>query len=300
MKKVTKEEFLNRVKNRFPEEFFEIIEYSGVLKPLAIKCLNCGEIIQVSQANNFMAPNKRYGCKNCYGLWKEREQLWNLIDKYYTYQFYKVKDTHKFYIFTCKKCGYKRIQSLSNMRRHLRCGCYTNNIHRTKEEFLEQVPEKYEVISSFEGMLKKVKLRCLDCGFIWEVRPADLMYRGSSCPHCNDISTISKGERLVQQYLDTHNIKYIREQRLKNKKLRFDFWLPENDIAIEYNGRQHYKYIKFFHQNNQGFKKMKERDEEKRRYCRDNNITLLEIPYTWKQVTVIKYLSEYLGSTTIA
>lgn len=299
MKKVTKEEFLERVHKRFPEEEFEIIEYSGVLKPLIVRCLRCKEMIQVSQANNFMAPNKKYGCKNCHGLWIEREKLWEEINKYYTYEFYKVKKTHKFYIFTCKQCGHKRIQNLNGMKRHLLCGCITNNIHRTEEEFLNQVPKKYEVLSSFNGMLNKVKLRCLDCGFIWDVRPSDWIYGESSCPHCNDISNISKGEQIVQEFLDIHNIKYIREQRLEDKKLRFDFWLPDYNTAIEYNGRQHYKYIKFFHQNNQGFKRMKERDEEKRKYCRNKEITLLEIPYTWKKVTVLKFLSNYFSSTTI-
>lgn len=73
MKKITLEEVKERIKKRFPEEKFEIVEYSSFGAPGKIKCLGCGEIIEINKFSNFFAKNKRYGCKNCYGLWRDRE-----------------------------------------------------------------------------------------------------------------------------------------------------------------------------------------------------------------------------------
>lgn len=299
MKKLTVQEFSDRIRERFPEEHFEIIEYRGTGEPLIVKCLECKKVIQVSKAVNFLAKNKRYGCKHCHGLWIEREKLWKEINKRYTVEFLEVRGTHKFYRFVCRDCGHERISNLGRMRVHLECGCKTNNIHRTEEEFKKDLPNKYILLSSFEGMTKKVLVKCRDCGFLWKVRPADIIYSGASCPHCNNLASISKGEKLIQDFLDIHSIEFIREQNLPGTLMRFDFWLPKYSTVIEYNGRQHYHYIKFFHQNNSGFKKMKERDRTKKEYCETHSITFLEIPYTWKEATVVKFLSDYFSSTTI-
>lgn len=61
----------------------------------------------------------------------------------------------------------------------------------------------------------------------------------------------------------------------KNWKLRFDFYFPEQNICLEYQGIQHYDFTnKFYSEEGQ------ERDNLKREYCRNNNIKLIEIPYT--------------------
>ena len=46
---------------------------------------------------------------------------------------------------------------------------------------------------------------------------------------------------------ETNNINYIREKRFKDckniKPLPFDFYLPEKNICIEYDGEHHFKSI---------------------------------------------------------
>jgi hypothetical protein len=54
----------------------------------------------------------------------------------------------------------------------------------------------------------------------------------------------------------------------------FDFYVLELDMAIEYQGIQHYNGSKLFGKNSFA------RDERKRIFCRDLNIDLIEIPYT--------------------
>jgi hypothetical protein len=56
----------------------------------------------------------------------------------------------------------------------------------------------------------------------------------------------------------------------------------ELKIACEYNGAQHYKYIPYFHKNKQHFQTQMYRDDMKRRICKDEGYTLIEVPYTTK------------------
>lgn len=106
---------------------------------------------------------------------------------------------------------------------------------------------------------------------------------GEGCPFCN----ISKGEDEVEKYLIKNNIEYIREYRLDecfnpktNKKLPFDFYIPKNNLVIEYQGEQHFKEMGgYFESRNGGLEGRQERDNIKKRYCLDNNYNFLEISY---------------------
>jgi hypothetical protein len=64
--------------------------------------------------------------------------------------------------------------------------------------------------------------------------------------------------------------------------LELDCYNDEIGLAVEYSGKQHYEYIPFFHKNKEAFYNQKYRDELKRRMCKDNNIILIEVPYTVK------------------
>ena len=66
---------------------------------------------------------------------------------------------------------------------------------------------------------------------------------------------------------------------------RYDVWIPSLNLAIEYNGKQHYEYVGFFHKNGEDdLIKQKERDINKRNVSKKNGIKLVEIPYTEKDI----------------
>ena len=101
----------------------------------------------------------------------------------------------------------------------------------------------------------------------------------------------SKGEMRCKQYLEKYfNYKYdfpkSRPDFMVNKvtgdkyNLELDCYNSELQLAVEYNGEQHYKYIPFFHKNKEAFYNQKYRDEIKRIRCRDLGIKLIEVPYT--------------------
>ena len=62
--------------------------------------------------------------------------------------------------------------------------------------------------------------------------------------------------------------------------LELDCYEKELGIACEYNGRQHYDFIPFFHKNKEAFMNQKYRDDMKRRLCKDEDVFLIEVPYT--------------------
>jgi hypothetical protein len=102
------------------------------------------------------------------------------------------------------------------------------------------------------------------------------------CPFCR----ISKGEDEIEKYLIKNNIIYIREYKFKNcinpktnKHLPFDFYLPDNNIVIEYHGEQHYKEYKNYFKEAGGLKGRQFRDKIKFNFCNQENINYILISY---------------------
>ena len=298
MKKLTLADFENRIKERFPTESFTVLEFNGMKVPAKIKCDTCGEIIEVNHGGNFLAKNKVYGCKNCNGLWKQREEKLNKIKEYYDIIKTEIKETHTYYTIKCKNCGHERTSTLNNLYKHLDCGCKTKVYrNRNAEEFIQEVNRfnnnEYTLISDYKDQLTKVLLRH-SCGFIWEVRPSDVIHGRSYCPKCGHKE--SAGERFIRGILEKLNIPFEQEKRLNNSQQRFDFYLPNdgNPIAIEFNGEQHYRETDFFKGTLEVFQ---ERDERKKKYCEENNITLITIPYWYSKEDIIKVINS-ISSTT--
>ena len=75
-----------------------------------------------------------------------------------------------------------------------------------------------------------------------------------------------------------------------NFNLELDCYNPELGLAIEYNGAQHYKYTPYFHRSKDHFLNQKYRDDMKRRICKDNQIVLIEVPYTVKNENIREFL----------
>lgn len=67
------------------------------------------------------------------------------------------------------------------------------------------------------------------------------------------------------------------------KKYRFDFYLTDYKICIEFDGIQHFEPIVYFG-GIKRFEKQKQIDCEKDIYCKNNNINLIRIPYFEKNV----------------
>ena len=74
----------------------------------------------------------------------------------------------------------------------------------------------------------------------------------------------------------------------------FDFYLPNFNLCIEYDGLQHFKSVKYWG-GIEGFKKLKKHDKIKNKFCKSNNIKLLRIKYT-KFNKIEEILTKFLKS----
>lgn len=101
------------------------------------------------------------------------------------------------------------------------------------------------------------------------------------CPYCQT----SKGELQIENILKKSNILYTPQKEfigltgINNGNLSYDFYLPDYNLLIEYQGEQHDHYIKGFHKSKKDFEKQQEHDKRKKEYAINNNIKLLEIWY---------------------
>lgn len=116
---------------------------------------------------------------------------------------------------------------------------------------------------------------------------------------------LSKGEGLITAWLRYSNCKftpqykiYIPELYTKTNNAYIDFYIEKgkNKYAIEFNGKQHYEYIPFFHQNGiSDFFKQRRRDKLVLDWCNKHNVELIEIPYTYSADEIVSILKQYFG-----
>jgi len=164
-----------------------------------------------------------------------------------------------------------------------RCPKCANRLPHTNVWWLQKVSklpqhEEYVWEEPYKSTNSKILVRHTVCNMEFKTSPSNFI-RGSRCPFCNS----SKGELLVRDFLDSNEIKYEAQKQFKNlrgskKAMSFDFYLPNNHIAIEYNGIQHYEPVKFFG-GSKKYHNQVEHDNKKATYCVEHSISLLVLPY---------------------
>lgn len=158
---------------------------------------------------------------------------------------------------------------------------------KTQDEALQLIQEKcitknYTFISFVEGGYKNVDsrilVRCNKHKHEWSVKFSNFTSQDNGCPICKE----SKSEALIRQYLTDHNIQYIPQKTFSNckniKTLPFDFYLPDHNACIEYDGQHHFKRFSF-EKDDKAFKIRQKNDAIKTHYCAVHKIKLLRISY---------------------
>jgi hypothetical protein len=176
------------------------------------------------------------------------------------------------------------------------CAKCAGNIHLTRDIFIEKAMKKHGkkyIYDFIPDIVKdeKVTIVCKKHGpFIQKA--GNHINVSAGCPKCHE----SKGEMKIRIYLENNNIDYEYQKRYKNCKyklpLSFDFYLPHYNLCIEYDGVQHYKRDTLFEieTDDVNLNKRKLKDNIKNKYCIDNGIKLLRIPYwEYKNIENILY-----------
>jgi Zn finger protein HypA/HybF involved in hydrogenase expression len=184
--------------------------------------------------------------------------------------FFQRPDSH-LYGSGCPKCG-KTTLLKNNVLIDF------NNIHNNKYDYSEV---------NYINSSTKVQIICPEHGSFYQ-EPHNHK-KGSGCPRCKS----SKGENYIRNYLLENSFSVLEQYSFRDssiKNLRFDFYLEDYNLAIEYDGIQHFEAIEHFG-GEEALASCKERDEIKNMYCFNNNINLLRIPY-WEFDNIEKLIQE--------
>lgn len=123
----------------------------------------------------------------------------------------------------------------------------------------------------------KIKIICHEHGIFEQIPVSHLQGKG-----CKSCIKKSKGELKIASILSDKKIKYEKEYTYDNCRninpLPFDFYLPEYNILIEYDGKQHFEAIDYFG-GISGLEYRQLNDKIKNEYCDSNNIKLIRIRY---------------------
>jgi hypothetical protein len=99
--------------------------------------------------------------------------------------------------------------------------------------------------------------------------------KGENCPKCG----ASLGEQAIMDWLGGRGVRYgfnhIFPDCSYKGLLRFDFYLPDYAMCIEYDGEHHFRQIA----GGSSLELIQARDRVKDKYCMDNNMQMVRIRY---------------------
>jgi len=273
--------FIKRSINKHGDKYnYSKSKYTGIFNKLIIICPIHGEFLQT--AKDHMYGN---GCQECAKINKFKnldkviEDFKNVHGNKYDYSKVIYKDSKTPIEIICTIHG----SFFQQPNGHLSYGCQKcsndksrKNLDKVIKDFRKVHGNKYDYSKvQYENTTTKVEIICPEHGKFFQM---PMNHRnGNGCPKCKN----SFGENKIRNYLEENNINYIQEKIFKDckfkKVLPFDFYLPNLNVIIEFDGEQHFKPIKYFG-GEKTFKIIQKRDFIKNEYCRKNNIKLIRIP----------------------
>lgn len=170
------------------------------------------------------------------------------------------------------------------------------------DEFISQlknINNYIDVLEKYKNSKTKVQCRCRICGYVWNAIPTKLL-SGNGCPNCDSKNKTSFSEQAILYYIRMKQAEAIGRYKLPQSQLECDIFIPNEKIAIEYDGV-------YWHKNKKCL------ENQKYRICKKEGIKLIRIregaietddadyvinreaPYNYKTLdNVIRNVLEYL------
>lgn len=298
-KRLTTQDVISKFKSMHGSTYdYSLVDYQGDTKKVKIICKIHGTFEQQPGAHG----RQKQGCPKCSAIRVGKaQQIGNSefikrVEKVFgkdafAYTKLNYQGAHKDVTLICKKCGNAETKDPRSF--YIGYGCLKCKVKRrnpkqiTKEQFLERAIKahgrRYDYSNvEYKSIYDEVEIVCFKHGSFYQ-KPAIHLYAKSNCPECK----ITKGEESISQHLNNKDIRYIFQYRVSIDKSYhyYDFYIPDRNIMIEFNGMQHYKPIKFFG-GQKAFQHIQMRDKIKKQYCLENRIKLLI--YNYKELDQIE------------
>lgn len=257
-------------------------EYRGYTVPMEFRC-SCGNEFKKTW-HKFKSGVQRT-CPECSvkrtakaqrKTYKEFEkEVRVLVGDEYVFHEYKqantkVKVTHK-------NCGNSYLASPSHFLCGKRCPHCNGGSYLGETAFKKKLIELYSGEIELSGEFKKMHELTAFKNTIYDIEfyayPTNVI-QGYSLGR-----KISYGEHVIKTWLERRDVAFEYQIIFPNlKKRAFDFYIPSKNIAIEYDGEQHFRPVKHFGGVDK-YKRQVKSDKIKTNYCSENNIKLIRIPY---------------------
>ena len=280
-KYLSKEAFIEKAKEVHGDKYdYSNVDYNSAKEKVTIICETHGNFLQI--------PNSHLGgsgCPHCYNesRFMTQERFIMLAKAVHgdRYDYSKTKYTSSInkITITCPKHG--DFEQIANAHLYSN-GCYTcgrDNLRYTLDEYIEKAKDihkgryTYDKVT-YTNIKEKIIITCPIHGDFSQ--KAYIHLRGSGCKKC----WISKGELAIETVLIEKGIQHYREYILPDfvNKFRFDFYIPENKILIEFHGIQHYEPVDFYG-GIETLEYIKGNDKLKKIMAKNFNYKLIEINY---------------------
>ncbi len=286
--KLTTTEFINKAKEIHGNKYeYSLVKYFGNNINVNITCRKHKKTFKQIPSTHL----KGHGCPDCgviLGIKKRTTDILDFIIKSelihenrYDYSLVNYTNARtKVKIICPVHNAFEQIpNSHLNGKGCCKCG---GTAKSTKEEFIERAisihENKYNYsLVNYINSTTKVKIICPIHGE-FKQNPSSHINMNNGCPKCKE----SKGEKTIRNFLEALEIvfkQYYKFVDCKDKiMLIFDFYLPQHNICIEFDGIQHFKPIKSWG-GIEGLIGVQRRDRIKTNYCLDKQIELIRISF---------------------
>lgn len=264
--------------------------YINCRQKVAIKCKTCGK--EFKQA--WREHKRGHGCPFC-SMEKSKTALRLEPCKIMTELNSKLSNKFDFsesvyinnktpLLVKCNKCGKKLKILVSNLKAGHGCGYCTGNRGYNLERFLNRIknkPDFYEYDYSeavYINTKTKIKITHSKCGNSFYQTPNNHLRK--SCPFCQS----SKGQTEIAALLRSNNINFEIEKSFAGLTgiggglLRFDFYLPDYNVLLEYDGKQHYEWIPGM-MTKSAWERLLKHDRMKDQFAKNHRIKLIRLSY---------------------
>lgn len=255
-------------------------DYKRNSQNLDIKC-SCGNIYKITY-QRFSSDNRYTKCMNCRDF-KSKKHSYEFVKSFiesnkYTLMSKSYKNANDKLTVMCDKFHVYDV-TFANFKYGKRCPYCSNSGRKLTIEEVETMlgKEGYSLLdTNYINSSQRLNIIC-EKGHRTTITVRDFK-GGCRCNVCRS----SKGEKVIEKYLNDNNVKYIHDEPyfevlvgVGGKPLRPDFILPDYKIWIEYDGEFHYRKM----YTNDGHEKIKEHDKRKDEYAKKYGWKLIRIPY---------------------
>lgn len=251
---------------------------------LTWECLKCKAQFN-NCFSNILRDEREVSCTRCTGIVTpynlddvhkicSEKNLTCLSDEY--------KHSNTPMLFKCNRCSREWSTSFRSIVQNI--GCIKCTFETTMCLNLDIIKERLKdrpmelVSTTYVNSQTKLEWKCTVCEKNWHATYSHIQHSQSGCPNCASY----RSQKLCRQIFEELFNKPFPTKRPKFLKgLEYDGYNEALNLAFEYQGIQHYEFTEYFHRTEDALEKLQENDKLKLQLSKDNNITLIIIPYTF-------------------